>query len=134
MNDLIVEIALWDRRVGVSLSPEEPPDVAAVFEQQRDGLVLRMTLKEHEEAPSLFHERVDARLLRPRQHAIAAREEGLLGDLVPPGMRDSQTIRGGGCQRVVRHALAFEDAEALVAQRSPDDPVVVEDARVCRQT
>ena len=58
---VLVEIALRHRRIGVALAPEEAADIAAIFEQQRDRLVFRMALEEHEQALSLLHERVDAR-------------------------------------------------------------------------
>ena len=89
-----------------------------------------MTLEEHEQALSLFHEGVDPRVLRPRQHAIAARQQGFLRYFVPPGLRHLQTTRSGRRQWVVRDAHALEHAEALVAERAPYDAVDVKDARV----
>src|SRR5438876_534312 len=82
LDGLLVEIAVRHGRVRVSLSPEKAPDITAILEQQRRGVILRMTLEEHEEALSLLHEGVDPRALRPRQHAIAARQQGFLGYLI----------------------------------------------------
>ena len=97
------------------------------------GVIFGMALEEDEQALPLLHERVDARVLRPRQHAIAARQQGLLRYLVPPRVRHLQTTRSGGGQGMIRDAHALEDAEALVAERPPGDAVDVQNARVRRQ-
>src|SRR5207249_8406677 len=78
LDGLFVEVALRHRRVGLSLAPEEAPDIPAIFEQQCIRFIFRMALEKDEQALCLLHERVDARMLRPREHPIAARGQGVL--------------------------------------------------------
>src|SRR5947207_14474954 len=52
----VVEISTRDWRIGLALRAKEPPDIAAVLEQQRDRFVFGMALKEYEQAAALFDE------------------------------------------------------------------------------
>src|SRR5439155_14957326 len=125
-DGLFVKVTTWHGRVGLSLAPEEALDIAAIFEQQRIGFVFRMPLEKDEQAASVFDERVDAALLRPREDTIAARRQGVLRDIVPPGMGHPQSRRHAGRQGVTGEARAVEDAEALVAERTPADAICAE--------
>src|SRR5438270_220952 len=80
----------------------------------RRCFVFRMTLEEDDQTVQLLHEHVDARSIRPREHAIATRRQGVLRDIVPPGMRHWQSSRRAGRQGVSGDSQALEDAETLV--------------------
>ena len=81
---------------------EEAPDVSAVFKQQRIRFVFWVALEEDELALSpLFDEGVDARIGRPREHAIAARRQDVLRNIVPPGMGHRQLGWGVDRQSVI---------------------------------
>src|SRR5262245_27786708 len=97
------------------------------------GFILRMPLEEKEQALSLLHERVDARVVRPRENPITARRQRVIRDLVPPGMRDPKPGWSTRRQVVIADPRALEDAEALVAERMPGDAIDVEQRRVRRQ-
>src|SRR5207245_3465333 len=58
--------------------------------------------------------------------AITARGQGVFRDVVPSGMRHRQPRRQAGRHVVIRDARALEDAEALVAERTPADAIEVE--------
>ncbi len=57
----VIEIAERQRRIVVALAAEEAGGVAAVFAQQRIGVVFRMALEEQKEAAVLLGEGIDAR-------------------------------------------------------------------------
>jgi len=92
-----------------------------------------MTLEEDEQALSLFHKRVNACIDRFCENAIATRRQSIFRYFVPPGMRHMHTGRHIGHQGVVRHSFAFEDAEAFVGERVPDNAIDVEKSCVRRQ-
>src|SRR5438445_11235066 len=92
-DSLFVKVTTRHGRVSLSLSPEEALDIAAIFEQQRIGFVFGMPLEKDEQAVSLFYERVDAGILRPSEDTIATRRQGVLRDIVPPGMGHPQSRR-----------------------------------------
>src|SRR5205823_8750850 len=89
-DGVVVEVALRQGRIRLALPPEEALDIAAVLEQQRRGFVFRVTLEKDEQTVQLLHKHVDAGGIRPREHAIATRRQGVLWDVVPPGMRHRQ--------------------------------------------
>ena len=92
-----------------------------------------MTLEKDEQAFSLLHERVGARIVRSCENAIAARRQIIFGRLVPSGMRHMQTGRNAGCQGVIRYSCALEHAEAFIAEGAPHNTIDVESGRVRRQ-
>ena len=85
---LVVEIirAAWPDNL--SRSPrKETRGVAAVFAQQRIGVVFRMALEEQKEAAVLLGENVDARGRRSGENFIAGRLERPLRQIVVARMR-----------------------------------------------
>jgi hypothetical protein len=92
-----------------------------------------MALKEDKEAFALLHEGIDTCGFGARQHAITGRRQGVLRQLVPPGVWHTPLPGSAGGQGVLMNALAVEHTEPLDVEPAPLDTVDVQDCRMGRQ-
>ena len=128
-----VKIASWNGRMDACLVPEIPLNIPAILAQQRVALVLGMALKEYEQALSLFHERVYARVRGVREHAVSAGLQIFSIYAVPAGVRNIEPRRGASQQRMLGHPRALEDAEILFTAPAPSNAIHVQDRGMCGQ-
>ena len=119
-----VEIILRRLRIGASLAAQETADVAAVFAQQRIGIVFRMALKEDKQRPAvlLLDEGIGARRRRTAEHTIPAGSKWRFRQIVEPRMRHALALRHAGQERMIASRLAIEHAGSLSLSRSRTMP------------
>src|SRR5580700_3948496 len=125
----MVKVPQGHRRECLSFAPQKSLDVSAVFLQQREGSVFRMSLEVNEEAfLFLFHERVDAGCSGLSKNRITARGQFTRPHFVPSRMRESNPACHAAGQRVVAGPGRIKNAELLIRQPMAINAITMKNA------
>jgi hypothetical protein len=128
---VLIEIAPRNFRVTISFASQEPPNVSAIFAEQRPRVVFRMPLKKNELALPLLNEHVRTHFGRPRKDLIAPRSERLFGQLVVSGMREAPSRWHPVQDRMVCNLVAIEDSGKLLPEWTTAYTIGMKDRSVC---
>jgi hypothetical protein len=91
-------------------SREISPDVAAILSKQGPGVVLRMSLTEHEKRATLKREHVYSRFIGERRDLVSRGDQRFGIERVEARMRESPARRKAPEQRVIGDLRAAKDA------------------------